>query len=150
VHDFCSYRGLLILTGVTKEGPNANAHVIRSTDGKAALWAGAIDDLWSLGKPVGYGGPWAGTSVQEGQPSDPYLMMGYDKKSISLSHQGKEAVRFTVQVDITGMGDWVTYKTFNVKPGQTVEERFPAGYQAYWLRTVVDAACEATAQLKYE
>ena len=150
VHDFCSYRGLLIMTGVLNEVPKPNAHVIRSTDGNAALWAGAIDDLWSLGKPVGHGGPWAGTSVEKGQPSDPYLMMGYDKKSISLSHRGKETVRFTVQVDITGKGDWFTYKAFNVKPGQTVEEMFPAGYQAYWLRTVADAACEATAQLKYE
>ena len=150
VHDFCSYRGLLIMTGVSNEESISNAHVIRSTDGKAALWAGAIDDLWALGKPVGHGGPWAGTSVEKGQPSDPYLMMGYDKKSISISHQCKETVRFTVQVDITGMGDWVTYKVFNVRPGQTVEDVFPAGYQAYWLRTVADATCEETAQLKYE
>jgi len=48
------------------------------------------------------------------------------------------------------MGDWVTFKAFDVKPGQTLEETFPAGYQAYWLRLVADAACEATAQLNYE
>lgn len=150
VHDYCSYRGLLIMTGIAADAPTNNPHVIRSDDGKAALWAGAIDDLWSLGKPVGHGGPWNETAAMQDQPSDPYLMMGYDKKSLTLSHQSASTVGVTVQVDITGMGDWVTYKTFEVKPGTTVEETFPAGYQAYWLRMVADNACTATAQLKYE
>jgi len=36
----------------------SNDRVIRSDDGKAAVWAGVIDDLWKLGKPHGSGGPW--------------------------------------------------------------------------------------------
>lgn len=66
VHDFCSYRGLLIMTGISNTAPKSNLHVIRSADGKAAIWAGAIDDLWSLGKPVGHGRPWFGNSVEKG------------------------------------------------------------------------------------
>ncbi|MDB6117296.1 MAG: hypothetical protein JWO08_1077, partial [Verrucomicrobiaceae bacterium] len=150
LHDYCSYRGLLIMTGVAADAPKSNAHVIRSDDGKAAVWAGAIDDLWSLGKAVGHGGPWADTVVVQDTPSDAYLMMGYDKKSITLSQQSTGTVKFTVQVDLTGMGDWATYKTFDVKPGATVEESFPAGYQAYWLRVVAHKTCTATAQLRYE
>jgi hypothetical protein len=72
IHDYASYRGLLVMSGVL-DGVN-NPHIIRSMDGKAALWAGAIDDLWSLGKPTGHGGPWLDTSVTVGQPSDPYLL----------------------------------------------------------------------------
>ena len=26
-----------------------------------SVWAGAIDDLWSMGKPTGKGGPWKNT-----------------------------------------------------------------------------------------
>jgi hypothetical protein len=47
-----------------------------------ALWVGAIDDLWGLGKPVGIGGVWMDTEVAAQTYSDPYLMSGYDKKSL--------------------------------------------------------------------
>jgi hypothetical protein len=81
VHDFCSYRGLLILSGVARETPADNPHIIRSTDGNAALWAGAVDDLWKLGKARGQGGPWKDAAVKAGEASDPYLLTGYDKKT---------------------------------------------------------------------
>ena len=57
IHDYASYRGMLVLTGVKPEEAGDNAHIIVSDDVKAAVWAGAIDDLWKLGKPVGQGGP---------------------------------------------------------------------------------------------
>ena len=150
IHDFCSYRGLLIMTGIAMVEGVENPHVIRSDDGKAALWAGAIDDLWSLGKPVGHGGPWFKTAVKAGELSDPYLFIGYDKKTIQLSHDAAEAVKMTVQVDITGMGDWVTYHEFEVKAAEEAIHEFPAGFQANWLRVKADKACAATVQLRYE
>ena len=57
---------------------------MRSEDGQAALWVGAIDDIWKLGKAVGIGGPWLENEVQAGVPSDPYLMTGFDQKSLRL------------------------------------------------------------------
>jgi hypothetical protein len=92
IHDYCSYRGLFIMTGVTSDAPKTNPHIIRSDDGKAALWVGAIDDAWKLGKPHGAGGPWKNSAVKAGQPSDPYLMTAYDRKSLSLSHNAKNTV----------------------------------------------------------
>jgi hypothetical protein len=145
--DYCSYRGLLVLTGIC--GGEDNAHIIRSADGQAAVWVGAVDDLWKLGKPRGQGGPWKETQVKPTEPSDPYLMTGYDRKSIQLSHDADVSVECTVQVDISGDGVWVAYQTFRVAPGQTVEHEFPEGFAAYWLRTVVDRPCRATAQLVY-
>ncbi len=39
IHDYASYRGLLVMTGV-EANSNANAeHIIRSADGKASVWA---------------------------------------------------------------------------------------------------------------
>ncbi|MFM7742674.1 MAG: hypothetical protein ACKO8X_04180, partial [Verrucomicrobiota bacterium] len=54
VHDYCSYRGLLVLSGVSPEAARDDRHVIRSDDGQAAVWVGAADDLWKLGKPRGF------------------------------------------------------------------------------------------------
>ena len=149
ISDYCSYRGMLILSGVTA-GSGENEHVIQSDDGKVALWAGAIDDLWQLGKPRGHGGPWKETMVKAGEVSDPYLMRGYDKKSLHLEADGASAVTLTVEVDITGEGQWAVYKSISVPPKAGVDVPFPAGFQAYWLRVKADQECVATAQLTYE
>ncbi len=158
IHDYASWRGLLIMSGVTPalsgaEGaaaPASNAHVIRSADGRAAVWAGAVDDLWSFGKPVGVGGPWKQTAVTANTPSDPYLLTGYDRKSLTLSHTSTAYVRFRIEVDPTGMGHWVTYTTLDVPAGKSVDHLFPVGYQAYWLRVIADSPTTATAQLTYD
>ena len=65
---------MLIMTGINSEDVKNNPHVIVSKDGKAAVWAGVIDDLWKMGKPTGRGGPWKNTSVKAREPSDPYLI----------------------------------------------------------------------------
>ncbi|MBI5395547.1 MAG: hypothetical protein HZA91_09655 [Verrucomicrobia bacterium] len=150
ITDYCSYRGLLVISGIAAGAPANNRHLIRSDDGQCALWVGAVDDLWSLGKAVGHGGPWHNTAVQKDNPSDPYLLMGYDRKNLTLSHDAAEPVQVRVQVDITGSGDWVTYRAFDVKPGEPLRHEFPEGYQAYWLRVVASRDCRATATLVYE
>ena len=47
---------------------------------QSGLWFGKTDDLWGFGKPQGWGGPWRYDAVRAGEPSDPYLMTGFDKK----------------------------------------------------------------------
>ena len=149
VTDFGGYRGLFLMSGIKPDAP-ANEHIIRSTDGKAALWAGAIDDLWKLGKPRGVGGPWKNTKVKAGQPSDPFLMWGYDKRTLTLSIDDAQAVNLKVELDLTGTGLWVTYKETKLKAGAQLSIEFEPAVQARWLRVTADAACTATAQLKYE
>ncbi len=148
IMDYCSYRGLLILTGLKPDA--SGEHIIRSDDGKAALWAGAIDDLWKLGKPRGHGGPWANSKVRAGEKSDPFLMWAYDKRTLKLTHGAKGAVKFRVELDLDGTGLWVTQKTLEVQPGGALTYEFPAAIHARWLRVSSDADCTATAQLTYE
>lgn len=150
ITDYCSYRGLLVLSGVSTNAPASNRHIIRSDDGKCALWVGAVDDLWQLGKATGRGGPWSNTPVTPGTVSDPYLMRGYDRRTIKLSHNSAQPVALTVEVDLTGEGDWRVYHKFDVKPGAPMTYEFPAAFAAYWLRVKSDAACNATAELIYE
>lgn len=149
ITDYCSWRGLLVLAGIAADAPAENTHIIRSEDGQSALWVGEIDDLWKLGKPAGHGGPWKDSPVAAGAPSDPYLMNGYDRKSLELSHDAKDTVRFTMEIDITGDG-WVACAVFDVAPGECFRHEFPEGFGAYWARFTADRPCKATAWLVYE
>lgn len=148
VMDFCTWRGLMVLSGV-RASAAPDGHVFRSADGRVALWFGHIDDLWQLGKPVGKGGPWLETPATPDKPSDPYLMTGYDRKRLELSHDGEGEVLFQVEVDTDHHG-WHPYQAIRVPAGQTVTHAFPEGYSAHWVRFRVDRPCRATAMLTYE
>jgi hypothetical protein len=150
IHDYASYRGMLIMTGIDAKSAKNNPHIIVSQDGKAAVWAGVIDDLWKLGKPVGEGGPWKETLIKSGVPSDPYLIGFYDKRNLKLSHNSKETVTFTIEVEPIGHGPWMSYQTIAVKPGETREYNFPDTFQSRWIRFTADKECSATAWLIYE
>jgi hypothetical protein len=147
IHDFCSWHGLLLLSGIDQE-TTTNRHIIRSEDGKAALWAGVIDDVWKLGKPRGQGGPWNNTHVKNGAVSDPYLMTGYDRKSMTL--RSDVATTIIVEVDISGYGDWVTFQSIKLEPGKAIEHKFDDAFSAYWIRFTSLQDAQVTAQLSYE
>lgn len=150
IHDYASWRGMLVMTGISPTAAGNNAHIVSSADGKAAVWAGAIDDLWQIGKPVGEGGPWKNSDVKEGVASDPYLIGFYDRRSLKLTHGSKQTVSFRIEVDPIGHGPWMVYKTVMVKPGETFNFAFSEGFQSRWIRFVADKDCRATAWLKYE
>jgi len=149
VHDYCSYRGLLVLSGIAPAAKD-NRHLIRSDDGKAAVWVGTADDLWKLGKPRGFGGPWKNTAVQKGAPSDPYLMTGYDRKSLKLTNHGAKPVRVSVLLDVAGDGRSTAYRTIEVPAGQEAVHAFEPSLNAYWVRFVADEDAVLSAQLTYE
>ena len=148
IRDFCSWRGMLVLSGLPASVSNSE-HVRVSSDGKAALWFGNIDDLWRFGQPAGTGGPWKDSAVAANTPSDAYLMRGYDSKTLEISHSSATAVDFTVQVDVLGNNTWQNYATFSVPPGTPFTHVFPAGYAAYWVRLSSSAATTASAQFTY-
>ena len=144
--DFCTWRGLLVMSG-TKTDAKADGQYFGGEG--VGLWFGGVDDLWKLGKPVGKGGPLHKTDIKADAPSDPYLMTGYDKKTVQLSHDNAGDVAFTLEVDVTHFG-WEKYQTINVPAGQTVTHVFPDGYSAHWIRVKTSKDCKATAQFTYE
>jgi hypothetical protein len=148
IFDLCSWCGMLVLSGIARENVN-NPQILRSEDGLCALWFGTIDDLWKLGKPRGEGGVWKDAPVQRGKPSDPYLMTGYDRKVLNLSHRSKTEVEFFVEVDITGDGDWCGYGRFTARPGETVTHTFDEGFNVYWVRITSSVDTAATAIFQY-
>jgi hypothetical protein len=149
IADYTSFKGLLVMTGLEAAAP-AGPHVVRSADGAAAVWAGAIDDLWRLGKPRGEGGPWLDAAVKAGEPSDPYLFWGYDERRLRLTHRAESPLTVRVELDLTGTGLWVLHEAVAVPPGDAGREiQFPADVQARWIRVVSDRDTTATAWLTY-
>jgi hypothetical protein len=146
IEDYASWRGMLVLTGVSGPGK----HCVLSKNGDAGIWLGNVDDLWRFGLPKGIGGPCKDTPMEAQRPSDPYLMAGYLNKSVSLSHDMGEDVEFTLQVDFIADGDWSIYKRISVPKGETVTYDFPKGYNAHWIRVMVNKDCRATALFVYE
>jgi hypothetical protein len=149
IYDFASFRGLLVMTGI-ENNAKSGEHIIKSADGKATVWAGTIDDLWKLGKPVGQGGPWKDTEVKQGVASDPYLIGFYNKKKMKLSHNSTQPVTFKVEVEPVGHGPWMTYKEIVVPAGKTVDHVFSDSFQSRWIRFATDRDCTATTWLIYE
>jgi len=143
--DYCTWRGLLVISGTNADATEDGHYFPFSENG--GLWFGAIDDLWKLGKPVGEGGVWKDTDVRANEPSLPYLMTGYDHKTIALSSD-TDAV-FTVEVDVDHNG-WKVYEKFRVKAGQVVIHTFPDGFSAHWVRLTSNVGCKATGWLVYE
>lgn len=150
IHDYATWRGLLIMSGDDLAGGVESRHRVRSQDGKVTLWVGGVDDLWSFGRAVGVGGPLKDTEVQPATPSEPYLMTGYPKKRLELSHTDAKPLKMRVEVDLTGTGVWVEYGAYDVAPGKPHTHVFPDDFQAYWVRVSADRATRATAWFTYE
>ncbi|WP_350274799.1 hypothetical protein [Kribbella sp. HUAS MG21] len=147
VGDFCSWNGLLVLAG-DQTTPIGDANPVAGQP-QANLWFGKTDDLWSWGKPQGWGGPWWESSVQADVPSDPYLMTGFEHKCLHLTHTSDTAVDFHVEVDFQGTGTFHRYRTLTVGPAGYEAFTFPVGFSAHWIRLVASTSCTATAQLTY-
>lgn len=81
--------------------------------------------------------------------SDPYLMNGFDKKSIHLYHDADSPAQITIETDFMGNGDFQVYQNITVDPGAYVHFEFPEAYSAQWMRFSIDQSCNATAIINY-
>ncbi len=140
VPDFCHWRGLFVMASDQIDHDQGQP--------QSGLWFGDLDDLWQMGKPTGWGGPWWNTPVQAGEVSDPFLMTGFDKKVVHIAHDSDENVNFSLEVDFLGDGTWHPYQTFRFRKGYQHHE-FPDGFSAHWVRVRVSEPCRATVHFMY-
>ena len=147
IPDFCSWRGLLVMAGdQTTPIHDSNLFVGQP---QSNLWLGHTDELWRFGKPQGWGGPWRDSDVQPDQPSDPYLMTGFEHKGLHLSHDAGRPVTFGLEVDFLGDGAWKACRRLTVPAEGYLFHAFEAGFSAHWVRLRADTACRATAWFVY-
>jgi hypothetical protein len=149
INDYASYRGMLVISGISNIS-RQNDHIFTSSDGLCSVWAGTIDDLWNMGKPVGQGGPWKDDDVTANTASDPYLIGHYDNKTLKISHKSSNDVTITAEVDPTGDGVWMAYDTYTVKPGEEKVVKLPKGNFAKWIRFKSNQNTNITTWLIYE
>lgn len=144
IGDFCGQFGLLVMTGVS---PGASGgRIARSPDG-AALWMGVIDDLWQMGRPRGSGGPWKDAAARAGEASDPYLLSGYQARSVTVAASDPGVI--ALEVDLDGTGVWTTWARVRCEPGRPRTLAIPDSLGAYWIRARADRDTTATVQLEY-
>jgi len=141
-HDFCMFAGLLAM------GDSGQKFVERErNEWYGQPWAGLNffrpSKLWSWGKPKGYGGVWKNTSVSAGETSDPFLINGFDQKTIHLETDA--ATDYTIQVDPIGDGSWKDYDTVSFS-GSGYDTYIMTG-DAVWARIKSSDAVTATAWL---
>ncbi|XP_064613873.1 LOW QUALITY PROTEIN: uncharacterized protein LOC135477633 [Liolophura sinensis] len=157
IPDFASFRGTLVLGGNQVSSIFDNNVVTGQS--QSGMWFGKTDDLWSFGKPQGWGAVWRRDNVTEGVPSDPYLMTGFDHKVLHLTahvaHPAHPGVTFAIEIDYTGTAghmsgeDWNVLTRIGVYNGGYNYYTFPPGFSAHWVRVVASANCTATAYFHY-
>lgn len=147
VPDFCSYLGMLVLAG-NQVTPTGDTNLLAG-EPQSGLWFGKTDDLWSFGKPKGWGGPWWEAPVEANVPSDPFLMTGFDQKVLHLSHGADSPVTFRIEVDFLGNGTWKPYGEIRTPAAGYSHHEFHPSFSAHWVRIVSDTTCTATAQFLY-
>ncbi|MCG3180166.1 MAG: hypothetical protein BIFFINMI_02523 [Phycisphaerae bacterium] len=147
IPDYCSWNGLLVMAG-NQTTPIGDANAVVGQP-QAGLWFGKSDDLWSWGKPSGWGAVWWKDLVKAGVPSDPFLMTGFEHKCLHLAIDEGPAAAFTVELDFLGDGSWRTYETVKLPAGGYKAIVLPDGLSAHWARVTSDADCVATASFVY-
>ena len=168
VPDFASYRGFLVMGG--NQVSSVMDNNVITGQAQSGLWFGKTDDLWSFGKPQGWGAVWRNDTVFDQAVSDPYLMTGFDKKILHLILHDTEdkAVKFILQADITGtaghrgMEDWVTVESFELPMSSgdryNFNSRLLSDFSAHWVRltavcthreTREPSSCTVTAYFYY-
>jgi hypothetical protein len=142
VPDFCFWRGLFVMAG------DQTDHGVGQP--QSGLLFQNIDDLWNYGKPRGWGGVWREEDVKEDQVSDPFLMLGFDKKMLHLSHKGNGEKRFRIEIDYLGNETWEMLKTIIIDDSGYGYFIFPDGFSAQWVRVrSLDQAEEVSAYFYY-
>jgi len=105
VPDFCEWNDRLVLaTDETSIQGNRLAGQPQSN-----LWFGSYEDLKTWGPASGYGGPWLEDRVRADEPSDPFLVAGFDRRVIHLAvgrrTTDSRRLRTTDQLAITRLPD---------------------------------------------
>lgn len=143
IPDYCAFRGMFAVGG-NETTPNGDDEAVVGPP-QSGVWFGKTDDLWSWGKPKGWGGVWRKDQVNAGDPSDPFLFTGFEHAVLHLATD--TMATFDVQVDFLGDGSWESYEKVQVSGYKPLV--FPPGFSAHWARVVSDTACRATAEFMF-
>ena len=132
--DFVHYNGYFVLAS------DQTDHTVGQP--QSGLWWGSIDDLWSFGKPQGWGSVWFKDDIKPGQASDPFLMTGFDQKAVSLVCDPGKRARVDIEVDVLGDGTWRKITSLDSGKQGFAQFQFPRGFAAHWVRAIAKSSAK--------
>lgn len=145
IPDFLNWNGQIVLaTDETSIQGNPLAGQPQSN-----LWFGSYNELSEWGPASGYGAVWLKEMVTANQPSDPYLMAGFDNRILHLKNHGNNVVTVTLEIDINGNNEWETYQTLTLPNGTYKYHIFDKALQAQWIRLKTDNSGQLTASFHF-
>jgi hypothetical protein len=145
IPDYCAFRGLFAVAG-NQTTPNRDNNAVVGQP-QSGMWFGKTDDLWSWGKPKGWGGPWWKSQVRKDVPSDPFLLTGFERKMLHINTD--KAADFDIEIDFMGDGTWNKYEQVCVPAEGYAKHIFPDAFSAQWIRLTPRTDCRATASFYF-
>lgn len=175
--DFCVWHGRLVLAG--DENSSMNHRHRTGGQPQSNLWFGTLQEVGRWGRPAGWGGPWLDDPVPAGTVSDPFLIQGFEHRTLHLAAQpisstskppfpqntgfqntgshpdptppaaSAQPIQVTLEVDPDGTGRWKPYLALPVPLGGYAWHVLPKDLQAVWLRLKLDRAAQMSAQFHF-
>jgi hypothetical protein len=114
------------------------------------LWFTTPEQLNDLGRPAGWGGVWVRESVNANEPSEPFLLAGFEYRVLHLSHDNAVPVTFTLEIDEQGTGVWTELAAVTVGEKGYAHYSFSPAEFGEWVRVKADQdIASATAYFQY-
>jgi len=141
VPDFCDWNGRLVLAS---DDASLMQNPMAGTS-QSNLWFGTLADLDTFGPRSGWGGVWLNDAVHAGEASAPFLVNGFENRVLHLSHDSDSPLKFTIEADAAGDGQWKELETVTVPAHGYRPYLFQKGISLNWVRVKADRDCTATA-----
>jgi hypothetical protein len=133
--DYCMFEGRIVM-GKNDASQFSNALALKN---QSNLWFGDLETIESgWGAPTGHGAVWLNEAVTPGQTSDPFLINGFDQRTLHLSNAGTSATDIAIQTS-AGTDSWTTVRTVTVPAGAYAHEIL-SDLSAPWVRLQSSAA----------
>jgi hypothetical protein len=146
VGDFCRWGELIVLgCDDTAKSEFLNKRKLKGNvagpgQSQSNLWFLKPEQLDHLGPVLGRGALWLKDDVKAGQASDPYLLAGYERKSLHLTHAGDAGVSFGIELDRNGTGAWTQWKSVELAPSGSTWLDLADAPPAEWIRLTPGSA----------
>ena len=130
VVDWDQFQGQMV------RGCDDASHFGNSILGRAQsnLWFGSMDELADLGRAEGWGGPWVDQAAQADEPSEPYLIAGFDHVVVHFAIEDPLAVDMDVEIDTEGADEWTRQTTVQVPANGYAYYILPPDTKGQWIR----------------
>ncbi len=111
---------------------------IAGPQSQSNLWFVEPTKLDDLGPVIGRGGVWVNDDIKASQTSDSFLVAGFERKGLHLSHRSPGDAVFELAVDEAGDGQWKSHKTVTVAEQEPVWVDLSELTSATWIRLSSD------------